>query len=134
MSFSPPHAGGTSASHPSAMIRSRATLLMPVLAALVLGITGCGASSAPPPSAQQAVEEFRGQVAERVDQMGGVPAAAAKELGLLIESLEGYAATHGEPFTGWLAKAREVQAAWGTAPSRQQVAQGVEMLQQAIGE
>lgn len=109
-------------------------VLLTILAALLLGGIGCGPATAPPPSTQQAVEEFRGQVAERAEAMSGTPRAAAQQLGLLIESLEGYAGTHGEPFTGWLAKARELQAAWGTAPTRQQVAEGVETLRQALGE
>lgn len=126
--------------HPACVARANgafpsvAPVLLPLLAACLLGIPGCGPSAAPPPSVQQAIEEFQGQVADRSAQMGGTPAAATRELGLLIESLEGYAATHGEPFTGWLAKAREVQAAWGNAPSRQQVAEGIDTLRQALGE
>lgn len=110
----------------------RRALLLPIVI-LTAGMAGCGGpKTAAPPTSAEAVAAFSVELSGRIDSVAAAPATAVREIDLAIESLAGYAASQGEPFSSWLAAAREVRAAWGPNPSKAAVAQGLSRLRALV--
>jgi len=112
--------------------RHRRALLLPIVI-LTAGMAGCGGpKTAAPPTSAEAVAAFSAELSGRIDSVAAAPATAVREIDLAIESLAGYAASQGEPFSSWLAAAREVRATWGPNPSKAAVEQGLSRLRALV--
>jgi hypothetical protein len=134
-----PHATAASRSGPDDEVAPwcstrRAVCSLVVHVGIVMcAAAGCGGpKTVAPPTNAEAVDAFRTEFVGRIDSVSAAPATAVHEIDLAIESLAGYSASQGEPFSSWLAVAREVRTAWGPNPSKAAVDQGLERLRTLV--
>lgn len=119
----------TTTGAPCRSTRRLLRLLAVQISILEFGVAGCGGpKTVAPPTNAEAVSAFKAELSGRLDSVAATPATAVHEIDLAIESLAGYAASQGEPFSSWLTVAQEVRTGWGPNPSRAAVDQGLDRL------
>ena len=102
------------------------------IAAACLAASACGPGTprGKPPTKAEMVASVQEQVKVRAAAMRARPAAAAKEVGMLAESLAPLAEKVGPPFDGMLGAVKEMQTALGGAATPKAVVEAAKSLEE----
>lgn len=117
--------------HPATVAVQGLCAALLLVAAITAGC-GPGVKTTPPPTLAESIRDFREMAESEYGRMLAAPAGAAASLTAIKEAIEARSREYGEPFTGYLEVANEVETSWASKPSAAAVKQGVGVLREAL--